>query len=306
MENSLVKIIENSEIDKTQSQVILESFIAFFQQAQEWETKAKTIVITDVSQKAEMKQAREARLALKKIRCDAEDTRKNLKEQSLRVGKAIDGIANVIKALVTPIEEHLEKQEKFVENLEIEKKEKLNSERVAQLSQYILDVSLYNLKEMSEEGFKQLLESSKIAYEARVEAERKAEEERIAKEKAEKEEQERIKAENEKLKAEAIEREKQIAAERAKAQAEAEAKARVEAELRAKEEAEAEKQREFEEAKRLAQLAPDKDKLLEFANSITLLEFPELESENTKKLMDTVRQKLVDLNLYIVKEIGKL
>jgi hypothetical protein len=38
-----------------------------------------------------------------------------LKEQALREGKAVDGIANVLKALIVPLEEHLDKQERFVE-----------------------------------------------------------------------------------------------------------------------------------------------------------------------------------------------
>src|ERR1039457_5062030 len=112
MANEIEKVIEGSRLEKTKSQYIFEQFAGFFHAAKEWEIKAREIVITDESETSKMKQAREARLALKDIRVNAEKVRVSLKEQSLREGKAIDGVANVIKALIVPIEEYLEKQEK--------------------------------------------------------------------------------------------------------------------------------------------------------------------------------------------------
>ena len=47
--------------------------------------------------------------------------RKELKEESLRKGKAIDGVANIIKFLIEPVEKYLEDQEKFIEKLEQQK-----------------------------------------------------------------------------------------------------------------------------------------------------------------------------------------
>ena len=254
MNKQLTTIAEENGLEKTQAQVILGKFTNFFEQAKEWETKAKTLVITDISQVEEMKQAREGRLILKKIRTEAENTRKDLKERSLREGKAIDGIANVIKALIVPIEEHLEKQEKFIENIENERKEKINADRIAQLVQYVgEDVNLYNLKEMSQEGFVKLLETSKIVFESQKEAEKKAEEERIKKEKEEKAEQERIKKENDRLKKEAEAREKELVKERAEQEKKLEVerqKARLEAEAREKAEAELYAKQKIEEDKK--------------------------------------------------------
>ena len=173
MNNQLSTIIETSGLDKTKAQLMLDNFTKFFEQAKEWESKAKDIVITDVSQVQEMQAAREARLALKKIRIETDKVRKELKEQSLRESRAIDGIGNVIKALIIPIEEHLEKQEKFAEIKEQKRKDKIQADRVAKLEPYVESVEFYNLKEMSEEAFNQLLTSSKAA----VEEQEKAEEE---------------------------------------------------------------------------------------------------------------------------------
>src|SRR5688500_1953702 len=113
--NELIQIVESSGLEKTKADFILEKFQGHFKLAAEWEKKSKAIVVTDVNQVAEMKMAREGRLYLKKVRVEVEHARKELKEQSIREGKAIDGISNVLKALIEPIEEYLEKQEKFAE-----------------------------------------------------------------------------------------------------------------------------------------------------------------------------------------------
>ena len=115
MENQLSIIVRESGLEKTKAKVLLDNFSNYFEITADWENKAKAIVVTDASQKAEMQMARVGRLFLREKRISIEKTRKELKEQSLRESKAIDGIANVLKALIIPIEEYLEKQEKFVE-----------------------------------------------------------------------------------------------------------------------------------------------------------------------------------------------
>ena len=115
MEDKLSVIVKESGLEGTKAQVLLDNFSTYFQIASEWEIKAKAIVVSDASQVADMKMARVGRLFLKEKRTAIEKTRKKLKEEALREGKAIDGIANILKALIVPIEEYLEKQEKFVE-----------------------------------------------------------------------------------------------------------------------------------------------------------------------------------------------
>lgn len=300
-------IIQESGLEKSQGQVILENFASFIKEASEWEVKAKAINITDISQVQEMANAREARLALKSIRVNAENTRKMLKEKALREGKAIDGVANVIKALIVPLEEHLEAQEKFIENLEKEKKEKRDLEREMTLQKYTQDVNMYNFKEMSDEVFEKLVETVKLAWQAEQEAIKKVEEEKIELLRKEKEEQERIRIENDKLKKEAEAREKELAkeraeqekkleAERAKAKKEAEAREKLEAEIKAKKDAEekarkeaevkaqAEKLAKLEEEKKKA-LAPDRDKLNAYAVELGTLEVPKLETKEAKETL---------------------
>ena len=219
MENQLEVIVKESQLEPTKAQYILDNFKSYFEIAAEWESKAKTLVVTRDDQKAEMQMARTGRLFLREKRLAVENSRKKLKEESLREGKAIDGIANVLKALIVPIEEHLDRQERFVE-IKREEKE-------AQL---------------------------------RLEIEKRIEDERIAKEKADAEEREKIRLENERLKREAEEKEKALALERQKAaevarkQEEVLAKERAKAaqEKQAAEELARKEREKAEEAKRKA------------------------------------------------------
>lgn len=115
MDNKLQVIVKESGLDTTKAQQILDKFTDYFQVADEWERRAQEIVVTDASQTMDMKIAREGRLFLREKRIDVEKARKRLKEQSLREGQAIDGIAKTLTALIKPIESYLETQEKFVE-----------------------------------------------------------------------------------------------------------------------------------------------------------------------------------------------
>ncbi len=213
-DTNLVQIIESNGLEKTQSQTILDSFTDFFEQAKKWELETKNIVVTDVTQTDLMSKAREARLALKNIRVDAEKVRKDLKERSLREGKAIDGIANVIKALVVPLEEHLEKQEKFIELKIARELDERNEKRVKEFSPYVENMFVYNLRDMDEDSYQKLFKGVKDTYEAQKRAEKEAEDERLKKEEEDKKERARIEEENKKLKEEAKVREEQIAEER--------------------------------------------------------------------------------------------
>lgn len=201
-QNKLEIIVRDSGLDlqSPKAKALLDQFSNYFDIAADWEKKAKEIVVTDASQTAEMQMARVGRLFLRDKRIAIEKKRKELKEQALREGKAIDGMANILKALIVPIEEHLDKQEHFLEIKVAEEAERL-----------------------------------------RIEAENKAEQERIAKEKAEAEERERIRLENERLKKEAEEKERKMQEERAAA--EAEKKKQEEALAAEKAKAEAERKR---------------------------------------------------------------
>lgn len=314
-------IAKDSGLQQNKVETLLNSFSLSFQNAKDIVTKARTITVTDESQIELMASARQFRINLKNIRVEVENKRKELKEQSLREGKAIDGIANVIKALIIPIEEHLEKQEKFAEIKEAERKERAYSDRVEKLSKYVDDVSIYNLRELSEESFISVFNNAKKVYEEKLIAEQKETEEKIRKENEQREENERIRKENELLKKQAEENERKIELERLEIQKklQAEIKARQiienkikeekEKELRAeqiKKEIEEQKIKLQEEAQRKALLAPDKNKLIDLASEIEKITLPAVKSNEAGQIIKNIDSKLIDLVSWIRNEAKKL
>ncbi len=331
----LVTIVEAAQLEPTKVEAVINGFSSLFQEAREWEAKAKAINVTDESQVAEMKQAREIRLGLKKVRTTAESKRKELKEQIVREGKAIDGVANVIKALIEPLEEHLEKQEKFIETREAEKKEALRNERLVKLAQYAPDMNIYtvddtyiNLREVNEDFFNKHLEGIRRDWQDAKDATAKIEADRIDKEKKDKEEKERLEKENAKLRADAEAKAKEDAEKRAieekerskerdviNAALEAEriAREKIAAELQAKKDLEAkiEQERRDKEtaalkAKQEAESAPDKEKLLELATHIENIELPKVTSEGALKLLLSIKQNLAAISKSIKADVKNL
>jgi hypothetical protein len=176
-ENQLSIIVSESGLEPTKAKVLLDNFQDYFNIADEWTKKAKMIIVTKEDQKSDMAMARIGRLELREKRIAIEKTRKELKEQSLREGKAIDGIANVLKALIVPIEEYLDNQEHFVElkakreaeQLRIEAEQKEEAERIAKEKAE---------KEELERLRIETVEKEKALQAERAEHERKAREEK--------------------------------------------------------------------------------------------------------------------------------
>jgi hypothetical protein len=258
----LIVVAHNLPENRVQS--LLDSYAEPYKKAKEVIKEAKGIVVTSADQIEEMKKARKVRLQLRDIRVHAENTRKTLKEDSLREGKAIDGMYNIIEALIKPVEKYLEDQEKFAEIQRQKELEKEHERRVELLTPYVPDITVYSLSPqvMSNETFNNLLESSKKAFQAQKEAEKRAEEERIAAEKAKEKENERIRKENEKLRV-------KLEKEREKKEAEARKAEEAERKLRQEKEAQEAKKRAEEEEKRKLAAAPDKEKLRKIYKDIS-------------------------------------
>lgn len=239
-DNALVKVVETSGLEKTDAAVVLGKFQDYFRIAADWENKVKALVVTSPTQIAEMKMAREGRLFLRAKRLDIEHTRKELKEQYLRKGKAVDGFANILKALFEPMEEYLDRQERFVEIKEEEMRMERLQHRLTEIQTVSLDPAFYDLKNMPEENYRQLIDGERKAIQARIEETARIEAERIAKEKAEAEERERLRAENERqrkeleIKEHLLKKEREEAEKKLKAEQEAARKEKEAADARQK------------------------------------------------------------------------
>lgn len=269
-------------LEKTEAQKIEAVFTPMLEKMVELE-KEYNIIITLPLETETLKKARELRLKYVKVRSGTAEIHKKAKAYYLAGGRFVDAWKNAQNFSALGKEEELEKIEKHFELIEQAKKEKLNEERQKQLAQYVSDVTLYNLKEMSDAGFNELLASSKVAFESRLEAERKAEEERIRVEEENKKEQERIRLENEELKRQAEAREKELMAEREKARVEAEAREKLEADVKEKQRIEQEQIAQEEKQKKEAEKAPDREKLIAYAVELGCLEVPKLKTEEAKE-----------------------
>lgn len=282
-------IVKESGLVATKAEIILAKFKNYFELASEWERKARSIIVTDASQEFEIQQARAGRLLLRQKRLDVEKTRKELKEQALREGKAIDGIANVLKGLIEPIEEYLDKQERFVQIQQAKKAEadRIENERKAEIDRLEKDrldsVERFrresclpykqfwksenpSFREMPDDDFKKMLnelKSSKDHYDKeqekiRLENERLKQEQIAANKKADEER----KAAEAKAAAERAEAQRKLDEERAKAKAEKDAADKKAAAERKKIEdaAKADREKKLAEiAKKNAELAKAKE-----------------------------------------------
>ena len=298
----LTKVAAENNLPANNADALQAAFMPFFEQASEWREKAFAIKVTNIGQTQEMGRARHARLALKDIRVQTEKTRVQMKEDSLRTGRAIDGMANVIKFLISPIEQHLQDQEDYGKRMQEKAQAEQRDLRTCEAGDLIryfpqsIDIGV-----ISDEEYAKHLHLAKAQDKAvRDEADR-VERERIEREQREAAEREAMRAENERLRKEAekveaerqkereaaakIQREKdaELAAEKAEITRllmEAEAKEREErertaAENRAKMEADnAERERlrkeqaEKEAKEKAAMEAPDKEKLVSYANEL--------------------------------------
>lgn len=200
----LTIILDEQGVSADNKKALIEAFGGPFVEAGDILANYKELEVTDVTQIKEMAEAREKRLALRKARITVENKRKELKEDSLKTGRAIDAVARFVKDQIEPAEKYLEQQEKFKQLKEEAERAQRLTARTEAIAKFT-DPTLYQLDVMAEDTFQELL--IKLDHEAveKVEAERKVEEERVAHDKAERERQAQIAEENKRLQREAEE-----------------------------------------------------------------------------------------------------
>lgn len=301
-DNKLQVILAEQDIAKADLAKLVEVFGGPFEEAGNVLATYKDIVVIDEKDTAGMKKAREARLLLKKARTTVENSRKLLKADIVKQGRAIDSVARYVKDEIEPAEKYLQLQEDFAKIAEDNRKLKLKNERIEKLKQYTNDLSLYDLDNITPDQFKTLLNTLKTQYETdqknKAEAAKKAEEERKAEEKRIADQAK----ENERLKAEAEEANKKIAAERAERE-------KLEKEKRDREAAEL-KARQEEAARKEAELAaPDKQKLASFANALKVIQtekMPVVSSDKARQIVKYISDDIGNLIDHINEKIKEL
>jgi colicin import membrane protein len=250
----------------------------------------------DIESPETSKKARELRLKIRDNRTKGIAVwHRTTKDVFLRGGQFVDAIKRQEEAVNERMESNLEKIEDYAEIQEKKRREELKDKRVSELEIYAEFVPFgIDLGAMNDEEYQKIFNGAKLQFDAKIEAEKKAELERIEKERIEAEriaEEKRIEAEkieaqrleNERLKAEAEEREKALVIERKKAEAE---RKRL-AEIQAKKDAEnAEKLRkEREEKERIEkELKAEKERQAQIeAQRIAEIEAERKEAEKLAK-----------------------
>lgn len=218
--NEIVKLdMAQYGLEENKATQIKNLYLPMIKLLEEIEGEFNDIVGQEITPEISMR-ARTLRLKIVPYRTNADKARISAKEESLRIGKAIQGAYNTFEWATKSKEEKLLGIEKHLEKIEAERKAKLKEERETALAKYEVETQLIQLGEMSDEVWENYFNGVKSGYEKVKAAEKKAEADRIAKEKAEKAEQERIRKENERLRKETEAKEKQIQTERAKAEKE--------------------------------------------------------------------------------------
>lgn len=265
----------------------------------------KRIITLNIEDPATARAAADIRKLIKNNRTKGiEIWHKVNKEYFLRGGQFVDAIKRKEVAENERMENALLEIENYREIKEGKRIADLQIVRQTETAKYEVDGTMMPLGQMSDEVWNNYISGVRMNFEKRKEDERKAEEERIAKVKAEADERERIRIENEKLKEEnkkqaakieseilyqkeivakaeaeqkRIQKEADEKAAKAKAEAdeklktEREAKEKLEKELKAKADAEAKAKAEME-AKAEAELSKsDKDKFAFFLIELKLL-----------------------------------
>jgi hypothetical protein len=266
------------------------------------------VTVTDANDKVNMKLANTIRLGVRQVRLEAEKTfdakRTDVQQQMLSY-KTEDSLwlkaKQTMQILTKEIEENARWKEETKERFEAEQKELKTQQRMLKVAKVAPEMARSEFENMSDETFEMFFAGIEKTYNDKIEAEKKAEEERIAKEKAEVEAREKMRIENERLKKEAEAKEKQLADEREKA--EAERKKIEEAAKKEREEADKKLKAEQEAARIAAEKAKaEKDKLeaelrakAEADEKAKKEEELRIQSELNKEDIDKIKDLIADL-----------
>ena len=177
---NLAVLIKESGITETKTNVIAESLQMFFDEAQTWQNKVDSIIVTDVSQKLEMKNAREHRLEVRSKRLKAEEIIKakrleikNRLADEVLIDKLWMNAGAMVSATLKNIECKFEEKEKFADRWNAQQAEKMKAERLDQLSMVVETPSIYPVENMTQEEFDKLYYELETAMNARHAAEQK-------------------------------------------------------------------------------------------------------------------------------------
>ena len=326
-------LVTPDNVEKSAAVALKDNFQEHFKEAEALRLRAADLAFDEGDPLPGMREARALRLELRAVRVAAEKTRKSMKEESLRTGKAIDGLYNLLAYAIVPLEESLAEKEAFAVRQREQQRAELRAGRDKQLAglPYPGEGTI-DLADLDALVFDQLLQDAKDLADMRRKREEEAElariaekkrlqEEREAKRLAEEAEQKRVLeeskareaalaaklAEEQKQRAEIEAQQKAAAAKAAKERAELEAEAKA---LRDAAAAKAAKEREAElervAAEKRAATAPDREKLSAFVVDVRALRVPRVSTKKAAAVSDEITAKVEAFAKWIESQIDTL
>ena len=315
-------------LGKARAMQIAATFQPLVERATNAVGKFSGVNVTSEDDIAGMKVARTARLALRQIRLEIEDAHKVQKEAAKIEGQCLDEIKRNSIALIKPEEDRLQACEDYAKVRAAERKAALRADRAAAMAHVEAITTGYVLEDMTDAQWLDLLESETVKFNRRKqrEADDAKEASRLIREQAA--ERERLRIENDRLRAEQAAKDRAAAAERAEASrlanearmvAQAEQDrlatiARQEREAREKaqrfvldqQRAEAEKKAEAEREARAAAAAPDAEKLRAFLRQLDDLYPGEATTDAGKLVFEALDRNVKKLHGWVIDKINEL
>jgi len=120
--SELTTAIAKLNLDEVTAVALKSAFLPFEEKAAEWKEKAQQLTVTSVTEVEKMKDARAARLQLRRIRLDVEALHKEKKANIIREGNTLDLIKRTLVGFIEPTEDFLQQQEDFAEIAEANRK----------------------------------------------------------------------------------------------------------------------------------------------------------------------------------------
>jgi len=214
----LTKIATDHKVSQSSASELQAAFMPFFQSAHELAETAKTVKVTNIGQTQEMGRAKEQFRAVQKVLSETEKTRVEYKAESLQRGRAIDGMAHIIKHILEPVKLHLEDQWKYGERLQAKVQAEQRQMREIEAGDLIKYFPAgIDLGAIADEEFARYLHFAGVQAKAIQDENNRIENERIERERKEAAERESLRVENERLRKDAEKQAAKMEAERAAA-----------------------------------------------------------------------------------------
>ena len=168
-------------IEENKALEIISNLPQIIEERSALETQYAEIVKMDIEDANTAKVATELRKLIKNNRTKGiEVWHKNAKDYFLKGGQFVDAIKRQQISINERMEENLEKIEKYAERKKAERKKQLADERLTELNKFEFQLSAgIDLGSIDEAMYQNILAGCKSTYEAKIEAERIAEEERL-------------------------------------------------------------------------------------------------------------------------------